>query len=77
MTMPISSSLARHSVDRAAFEDLHAGKPPWDIGKPQGRFAPVSDRVTSPVLDAGCGTGELALGSRLQKRGRSVCDKYR
>jgi SAM-dependent methyltransferase len=59
--MPISSLVASHSVDQAAFEDLYAGKPPWDIDKPQGWFAAVSDRVTSPLLDAGCGTGELAL----------------
>jgi SAM-dependent methyltransferase len=61
MTLPISSSVASHSVNQAAFEDLYGGKPPWDIGKPQGRFAAVADRVTGPVLDAGCGTGELAL----------------
>jgi SAM-dependent methyltransferase len=61
MTMPISSSVASQSVDRATFEDLYAGPAPWDIGKPQGRFAAIADRVTGPVLDAGCGTGEHAL----------------
>src|SRR5258708_5967942 len=34
---------------------------PWDIGKPQGAIAESVDLVTSPVLDAGCGTGENAL----------------
>jgi cyclopropane fatty-acyl-phospholipid synthase-like methyltransferase len=47
--------------DRATFENLYAGKAPWDIGKPQAPFAAVADRVTGPVLDAGCGTGEHAL----------------
>ena len=47
--------------DRATFENLYAGKAPWDIGKPQAPFVGVSDRVVSPVLDAGCGTGETAL----------------
>jgi cyclopropane fatty-acyl-phospholipid synthase-like methyltransferase len=47
--------------DRATFENLYAGKAPWDIGKPQGPFVTVADRVTGPVLDAGCGTGETAL----------------
>src|SRR5213080_5531167 len=47
--------------DRAAFESFYAGKAPWDIGKPQGPFVAVADRVTSPVLDAGCGTGDTAL----------------
>jgi SAM-dependent methyltransferase len=59
--MPISSSVASHSVDRSTFEDLYAGPAPWDIGRPQGTFVAIADRVASPVLDAGCGTGEHAL----------------
>src|SRR5437016_13723029 len=47
--------------DRATFENAYAGKAPWDIGKPQAPFVAVADRVTSPVLDAGCGTGDTAL----------------
>jgi ubiquinone/menaquinone biosynthesis C-methylase UbiE len=47
--------------DRATFENLYAGKAPWDIGKPQRPFVAVADQVTSPVLDAGCGTGDTAL----------------
>jgi cyclopropane fatty-acyl-phospholipid synthase-like methyltransferase len=50
-----------NSIDRASFENFYAGKAPWDIGKPQGAFVAVADRITSPVLDAGCGTGEHAL----------------
>jgi cyclopropane fatty-acyl-phospholipid synthase-like methyltransferase len=61
MTLPLSSSLVNNSVGRATFEDFYGGKAPWDIGKPQGTFAAVADRVTGPVLDAGCGTGEHAL----------------
>src|SRR5215468_2652131 len=61
MTMPVSSSVVNNSVDRATFENFYAGLAPWDIGKPQGAFAAIADRVTSPVLDAGCGTGEHAL----------------
>src|SRR5262245_25403878 len=61
MTMPVSNSIANNSVDRATFEGFYAGPAPWDIGKPQGAFAAIADRVTSPVLDAGCGTGEHAL----------------
>jgi cyclopropane fatty-acyl-phospholipid synthase-like methyltransferase len=49
------------SLDRASFENFYAGKAPWDIGKPQGPFVAVADRVVGPVLDAGCGTGEHAL----------------
>jgi SAM-dependent methyltransferase len=58
--MILSNSLVNNSADRATFEDFYAGKPPWDIGKPQGPLAAVADRVTGPVLDAGCGTGEHA-----------------
>ena len=47
--------------DRSTFEKLYAGKVPWDTGEPQSVFAGVADRVTSPVLDAGCGLGEKAL----------------
>jgi cyclopropane fatty-acyl-phospholipid synthase-like methyltransferase len=61
MTMPISNLLASHSVDLATFEELYAGPAPWDIGRPQGQFVAIADRVTSPVLDPGCGTGEHAL----------------
>jgi SAM-dependent methyltransferase len=61
MTMPQSNLVASQSVDRAAFENMYAGPAPWDIGKPQPSFVAIADRVTSPVLDAGCGTGEHAL----------------
>jgi SAM-dependent methyltransferase len=61
MTMPLGSSAANNSVDRASFENFYDGKAPWDIGKPQGAFAAVADRVTGAVLDAGCGTGVHAV----------------
>jgi cyclopropane fatty-acyl-phospholipid synthase-like methyltransferase len=61
MTMPQSNLVANHSIDRATFEDLYAGPAPWDVGKPQGQFTVITDRVVSPVLDVGCGTGEIAL----------------
>ena len=61
MNMPQSNQVASSSVDRATFESLYAGPAPWDIGRPQGQLVAIADRVTSPVLDAGCGTGEHAL----------------
>ena len=61
MSMPGSSSVVNNSVDRATFENFYAGPAPWDIGKPQGHFTAIADRVTGRVLDAGCGTGEHAL----------------
>ena len=61
MTMPQSNLVASQSIDRAAFENMYAGPAPWDIGQPKGAFVAVADRVTGPLLDAGCGTGENAL----------------
>jgi ubiquinone/menaquinone biosynthesis C-methylase UbiE len=45
------------------FDDAYTGNPPWDIGRPQRALVELFDRgdVSSPVLDVGCGTGELAL----------------
>ena len=56
--------------DRATFENMYAGQPPWDIGKPQKAFVDSAGRITGAVLDAGCGTGESALF--LAARGNKV-----
>ena len=56
--------------DRSTFENAYAAKAPWDIGKPQTSFTLVFDQITSPVLDAGCGTGDTALF--LAARGHKV-----
>jgi cyclopropane fatty-acyl-phospholipid synthase-like methyltransferase len=47
--------------DRGSFENLYAGQPRWEIGRPQRALLDVADRITGSVLDAGCGTGENAL----------------
>ena len=46
---------------RTGFEQHYAGEAPWDTGRPQPAFVAAADLVHSPVLDAGCGTGENAL----------------
>jgi cyclopropane fatty-acyl-phospholipid synthase-like methyltransferase len=61
MTMPSSNLAANSSIDRATFENFYGGPAPWDIGKPQRPFAALADRLSGPILDAGCGTGENAL----------------
>jgi SAM-dependent methyltransferase len=61
MSMPDSKNVVSNSVERGTFEGFYAGKAPWDIAGPQPSFAAVADRVKSPVVDAGCGTGEHAL----------------
>ena len=55
--------------DRSSFENLYAGQPRWEIGRPQRAILDVADRITGSVLDSGCGTGENALffASRGQK----------
>jgi SAM-dependent methyltransferase len=41
----------------------HAGRPPWDIGRPQPAIVRLASKgvFVGAVLDAGCGTGEHAL----------------
>src|SRR6266404_3512665 len=56
--------------NREMFENLYAGKAPWDIGKPQQPFINVADQIKGSVLDAGCGTGDTALF--LADRGNKV-----
>ncbi len=55
--------------DRSSFENLYAGQPRWEIGRPQKAILDVADQITGSLLDAGCGTGENALffASRGQK----------
>ena len=45
------------------FNDSYAGRPPWDIGRPQPALLELAEagRLQGRVLDAGCGTGEHAL----------------
>lgn len=54
---------------RSSFENLYAGQPRWEIGKPQQAILDAADRITGSILDSGCGTGENALyfASRGQK----------
>ena len=47
--------------DRSSFENLYAGQPRWEIGRPQQAIIDVADQIIGSVLDAGCGTGENAL----------------
>ena len=45
------------------FEDAYHGTPPWEIGAPQKPFLDTADTWSGRVLDAGCGTGELAMAA--------------
>jgi cyclopropane fatty-acyl-phospholipid synthase-like methyltransferase len=56
-----AAEMQNHPSAHVGFTKIYAGNPPWDIGKPQPPFVESAGRVTSPVLDAGCGTGNTAL----------------
>ncbi|MCX6844156.1 MAG: class I SAM-dependent methyltransferase [candidate division WOR-3 bacterium] len=45
------------------FSAAYGEQPPWDIGEPQPAMLSLLDAYppTGPVLDVGCGTGDLAL----------------
>ncbi len=50
------------AVPRERFSEMYAASaPPWDIGRPQGKFVEAAARLSGSILDAGCGTGENAL----------------
>ena len=59
MTIPVSNSVATHSIDRAAFENFYAGPAPWDIGNgPRPGSAPLrspsSRRLPRQRQTSGC-----------------------
>jgi len=53
--------VSEQELSHAHFNEAYAGVPPWEIGRPQRPFIAVADQVTSPVLDAGCGTGNASV----------------
>lgn len=57
---------------KAFFDAVYEDPAPWDIGAPQPDLMHLIDTFppTDPLLDVGCGTGDLAIG--LARRGWSV-----
>lgn len=57
-----------HDFFKAVYHDI----PPWDVGGPQPALSALFDEYPSmsPVLDVGCGSGDLAIS--LAQRGLQV-----
>lgn len=57
---------------RAFFTEVYHGTAPWDVGEAQPALTALLAKYppASPVLDVGCGTGDLAIA--LAKGGSSV-----
>ena len=56
--------LSRFGPDPLSFFNaVYEDRPPWDIGKPQAAMSALLARYppTSPVLDVGCGSGDLSI----------------
>lgn len=45
------------------YDEAYESTPNWEIGRPQRAFVELAEagHIRSPVLDVGCGTGELSL----------------
>ena len=51
------------SDPRQYFNFIYSDTPPWDIGRAQPAMSALIDRYppTGPILDVGCGSGDLAI----------------
>lgn len=59
----MSTSRVRQRPISHVYDAAYTGVPNWDIGRPQQAFVWLAESglVRDPVLDVGCGTGELSL----------------
>ena len=61
--MYVSAAHHRRNPKAHIYDAAYTGTPNWDIGRPQRAFVRLEEAggIRSPVLDVGCGTGELSL----------------
>lgn len=61
--MAADGPIPRSEPMRRMYDAAYQTVPNWDVGRPQPAFRWLEDRglIRSPVLDIGCGTGELAI----------------
>ncbi|MCA9710472.1 MAG: class I SAM-dependent methyltransferase [Myxococcales bacterium] len=66
------SSLRAHGVSRDVYAQIYEGGAPWEVGRPQPAIVELErqGKIRGPVLDVGCGTGDIAL--HLAARGHEV-----
>lgn len=65
--------MSRFGLDpRGFFDSVYRETPPWDVGGPQPALSALLTEYppTGPVLDVGCGSGDLAIS--LAQRGFQV-----
>src|SRR5262249_36243117 len=55
--------LAAHGVSREIYEQIYQWRAPWEIGGPQPAIVELEaeGKIRSPVLDVGCGTGDISI----------------
>lgn len=46
---------------QSGFAEVYKSNTPWEIGRPQAPFIAAADQITSPLLEAGCGSGNAAV----------------
>lgn len=57
------AALGQHGVSREIYAQIYEGGAPWDVGRPQPAIVELEaqGKIRGPVLDVGCGRGDITL----------------